>query len=94
MLPSIKRALDSLGENIKLARLRRRISMRLLAARSGVSASTLCRIEAGNGTVSINSYTKVLHSLGLISCIEKLALDDELGRKLQDIELLNGADNE
>ena len=65
ILPKTKRILDELGENIKLARLRRKLSMEQVAQRSNISRPTLVAIEKGAPTVSIGSYLLVLSVLGL-----------------------------
>ena len=93
ILPKTKRILSEMGENIKLARLRRRLSSDQVAERANISRPTLSAIEKGAPTVSIGSYLLVLQVLGLESDFLQLAKDDELGRKLQDEvrELLGGA---
>lgn len=85
--PSVQRLLAELGENLRLARLRRGFSMRLVAERAGISRKTLYSIERGDPGVNLGSYASVLHSLGLHQDLGHLARDDELGRKLQDAEL-------
>lgn len=85
--PSVQRLLRELGENIRLARLRRGFSMQLLAERAGISRMTLYSIERGEAGVTLGNYANVLHSLGLHQDLGLIARDDELGRKLQDAEL-------
>ena len=85
--PSVRRLLTELGENIRLARLRRRFSMQLVAERAGMSRTTLSAIERGEAGVTLGSYANVLHCLGLHTDLASLARDDELGRKLQDADL-------
>jgi len=85
--PSIQRLLQGLGENIRLARQRRGLSMQLVAERAGMSRTTLGAVERGEAGVTIGAYANVLHSLGLHEDIALVARDDELGRKLQDIAL-------
>ena len=79
--------MDEVGENIRLARLRRDITAQQLAERAGISRSTLQSIEKGDAGVSFGAYAKVLFSLGLEQELTELARDDELGRKLQDAGL-------
>lgn len=86
-LPSVARVLAALGENVRLARLRRRIAASLLAERAGMSRVTLRAIERGDPSVSLGAYANVLHSLGLIDDLVAVAKDDALGRKLQDADL-------
>jgi transcriptional regulator with XRE-family HTH domain len=86
-LPAVARLLEELGENIRLARLRRGFSMELVAERAGISRPTLRAVEAGAPGVTLGAYANVLHSLGLHEDLGLLARDDELGRKLQDAKL-------
>lgn len=87
LLPSLQRHLNALGENVRLARLRRGVSMELLAKRAGMSRTTLRAIENGSGSVAMAAYANVLNSLGLQADLSSIAEDDELGRKLQDVGL-------
>ena len=80
--------LRELGENIKLARLRRKLSTEQVAERAGISRPTLLAIEKGKPNVSFGLYAQVLFVLGLIEDLLKVASDDELGRKLQDAKLV------
>ncbi len=88
LLPRQQRLLAKLGENIRLARLRRDLSAEQVAERAGIGRSTLTRLEQGNEGVSINIYIKVLTVLGLDGDIAKVAEDDIVGRRLQDAKLV------
>jgi len=87
LLPKEKRILEHLGENLKLARLRRKYSAELVAERAGISRTTLWKIEKGNAVTSIFTILQVLSVYGLENELLKLAEDDILGRKLQDAKL-------
>lgn len=88
ILPKGQKILALMGENIKLARRRRKISTQQLAERAGLSRATLWQIERGTPTVTMGAYFMVLFVLGLEQDFLKLAADDVLGRKLQDAGLL------
>jgi len=87
LLPRMRETLETVGEQIKLARLRRKFSGEMVAERAGISRNTLISIEQGKPTVSVGHYLNVLKVLGLESDFLLLAKDDELGRKLQDAQL-------
>ncbi|HNC38297.1 MAG: helix-turn-helix transcriptional regulator [Chitinophagaceae bacterium] len=87
ILPSIAKILREFGENIKLARLRRKLSAEQVAERANISRPTLLSIEKGLPGVAIGSYAQVLFVLNLEKDLLKVAVDDTLGRKLQDAEL-------
>jgi len=88
LLPRLTKILEALGEDIKLARLRRKLSAEQVAERAGISRSTLWQIEKGLPNVSIGYYAQVLFVLGLEKNLSSMAADDALGRKLQDAEIL------
>lgn len=88
LLPKYTDLLAKLGENIKLARKRRKLTAVQVAERAGIARSTLYLVEKGEGSVAMGAYFNVLRVLGLQNDFLKLAADDELGRKLQDLDLL------
>lgn len=88
LLPRAQKVVSTLGENIKLARLRRRYSAQQVSERANISRPTLLSIEKGNPNVSIGAYVKVLMVLGLEKDINNVAKDDDLGRRLQDADLI------
>jgi len=83
-----QKILEQMGENIKLARKRRKLTVMQVAERAGIDRSTLYYIEKGNPSVSLGAYFNVLRVLGLHDDFLKLASDDEFGRKLQDLKLI------
>jgi len=87
LLPKHRRILAGLGENLRMARLRRRLSAAKVAERAGISRNTLHLLEKGEGNSSIAVLFQVLVVLGLELDFSKLASDDELGRRLQDAGL-------
>lgn len=91
ILPKAKKILQEMGENIKLARLRRKHSSAQVAERAGISRPTLSSIEKGASNVGIGSYLKVLFVLGLEKDFLSVAKDDILGRKLMDAQLKTNA---
>ncbi len=88
VFPKYDKILGQMGENIKIARKRRKLTMVQVAERADIARSTLHLIELGNSSVAMGAYFNVLRVLGLQDDFLKLATDDELGRKLQDLELL------
>lgn len=88
IFPKYTLLLGRMGENIKLARRRRKLTTTQVAERAGIARSTLYQVEKGEASVTFGAYFNVLRVLGLQDDILKLAADDELGRKLQDLELL------
>ncbi len=90
LLPSQRKTLTALGENIKLARLRRELSSEQVAERAGISRNTLTKIERGEEGVAMGYYFRVLAILRLEKDLLLVAKDDELGRALQDAKLVVG----
>ncbi len=85
MRPSlaVEESLIALGHNLKVARLKRRLPQNVLAERAGVSMSTLCKIENGNGGVAIASYASVLMALDLGTPFSEIGRSDPLGMALE-----------
>lgn len=78
-----------MGEQIKLARLRRNLSIAQVAERATCSPLTVTRIEKGSPTVSIGIYARVLYALQLDDDLLLIAKKDSLGRTLQDLSIKN-----
>ena len=88
LLPKTLKKLSLMGEQIKLARLRRNITEDLVAERAGLSRATVWKIEKGDPSVSMGAYASVLIALGgLDDDLLLIAKDDKLGRTLQDLGL-------
>jgi len=86
VFPAAARQLVALGERVEMARKRRRMTQQTLAARAGISVPTLRKLEQGGAGVSLAALVRILQVLGLARDIDRLAADDELGRRLQDIQ--------
>ncbi len=85
----VKRALRKLGEDIRAARLRRRIPMALMAERVNISRTTLTKVEKGDPSVSLGVYATVLFVLGMIDRLSDLVdtRQDEIGLALEEERL-------
>ena len=84
----LEQKMQTVGEQIRLARLRRNLSVAQVAERATCSPLTVSRIEKGVPTVAIGIYLRVLYALQLDDDILSLAKDDELGRALQDMNMI------
>ena len=84
----LEQKMQIVGEQIKLARLRRNLSMAQIAERATCSPLTVARVEKGSPSVSIGIYARVLYALQLEDDLLHLASEDELGRRLQDLSLV------
>ena len=87
LMPQARKSLVILGQHLKFARIRRRISAAMMCERAGVSHATLTAIEHGKPSVSMAGYMTVLFCLNMHTDMEKVAADDVLGRELQDLRL-------
>lgn len=85
----VKKALSKFGKDIRAARIRRRITMELMASRASISRTTLTKVEKGDPSVSFGTYATVIFILGLTSNLENLfdINNDELGRSLDEEKL-------
>ena len=85
--PRHLRQLSALGERLRAARLRRKLTQAMVAERVGVTLPTIRKLESGDPTSSLATVIRVLQVLGLSQDVDKLAAEDTLGRQLQDSEL-------
>ena len=91
ILPPTEEILATMGKQIKLARLRRKLSTELVAERAGISRASLWKVEKGDPSVAMGIYAAVLHALNnMDKDLLLVAKDDILGRELQDMKLLPG----
>ncbi|WP_445734580.1 helix-turn-helix domain-containing protein [Mariniflexile sp.] len=88
LLPKYQKIFDGIGENIKLARKRRKLTADQVSERAGIHRATLYRVEKGDPSVAIGIYFNIFRVLNLDKDFEQLAADDPFGRKLQDLDLL------
>jgi len=93
LFPKYQKILEQVGENIKLARKRRKLTTIQVAERAGIDRSTLYEVEKGNSSVSLGAYFNTLRVLGLQDDFLQIAADDEYGRKLQDLQLAGSGIN-
>ncbi len=85
----LEQKMECVGEQIKLARLRRNLSIAQVAERATCSPLTIARIEKGAPTVAMGIYLRVLYALQLDDDILLIAKEDKLGKSLQDLSLKN-----
>ena len=87
IFPAAEKALRTLGDNLRLARRRRKITAQMMAERANMSLMTLRAIERGSPQVSMSHYMSVIFCLGFQEDMARVAANDALGRDLQDAEL-------
>ena len=71
--PEASSALARLGEDLAVARIRRKESQKSWAHRIGCSVPTLRRVEQGDPTVSIGIYVTALWMMGRVAALAELA---------------------
>lgn len=87
LFPKDRKIMEQVGAQIRLARKRRGLTTTQVSERADINRSTLQEIEKGSPSVSMGAYFNTLKVLGLSDDFLKLAADDELGRKLQDLKI-------
>ena len=85
--PQAQRRAEALGDRLRLARLRRRMTQNELAERAGTTRLTLARFERGDLSGSVGLLARILGVLGLEADLDRVASDDELGQRVQDVRL-------
>lgn len=87
--PSIlaKRHIRKIGADLRVARLRRRLPMEVVAERALVSRNTLARVEKGDPAVSFGIYASVMQALNLIERLPDVAAEDRVGVELANEQL-------
>ncbi len=79
--------METVGEQIRVARLRRNLTIAQVADRATCSPLTVSRVEKGCPTVAIGIYLRVLYALQLDEDILLLAQADPIGQQLQNNNL-------
>ena len=87
VFPSVQRRFDDLGGRLRLARMRRSMSMVEMAERTGISRDTLHRLERGDASISIAALLTVLSILGMDPDLDHVGGEDQAGRTLQDLAM-------
>lgn len=88
LYPQVQKKLEDLGLRIKLARLRRKLTIEMVAERAKISRFSVREVEKGSPSVAIGIYVNVLMAIGMVKELDNFLADDPLGRMLQDDELL------
>ena len=90
VLPKVQSRFDGLGQRLRLARMRRRMSLAQMAEQTGISRDTLHRLERGDASISIAALLNVLSILGMGPDLDHVGADDLTGRTLQDMAMTRG----
>ena len=86
---SINRAIARIGDDVRTARIRRRLSQKDLAMNMGVSIGTVQRIEAGDPGVSLGNIAMAFLVLNCLAKLEHMLTpsDDEIGATMDRVNL-------
>lgn len=87
LLPGTERLVSDLGERLRLARKRRKLTALQVAERAGMAPMTLRAVEQGSPGATLGAYLAVMQVLGLQADLSKVAAEDVLGRAIQDASL-------
>ena len=88
LYPQVQKKLEDFGHRIKLAWLRRKLTIEMVAERAKISRFSVREVEKGSPSVAIGIYVNVLMAIGMVKELDNFLADDPLGRMLQDDELL------
>lgn len=88
LFPKQKKILTTFGEDLFLAMKRREYTKALVAERTGLDPKTITKVFNGDPGAAIGAYLKVMAVFGMENNFTEMAGHDELGRKLQDLKLL------
>jgi len=85
LIDGVAELLQRVGENIKIARVRRRITIKELANRVHVDERTISRMESGDPSINFKNLVTVLIVLNIADSITNLAHpdDDEVGKAME-----------
>lgn len=91
LFPKQAKILQNFGQDLLLAMKRRGYTQKLISERTGFDPKTINKVFKGDAGVAIGTYLKVMAVLGMEQNFAELAAHDEVGIKLQNIKLLEGA---
>jgi transcriptional regulator with XRE-family HTH domain len=87
--PEAGEELSLLAQHMTVARRRRRMTLRGLAERTGVSIATLSRLERGDPTVAVGTVLQVLSVLGLVKGVSRIiAPENDIEQTLHEVREL------
>lgn len=92
LAPSVARQLFAMGQRIREARIRRKLSVMNFSKQVGIARDTLSRLEKGDPSIALGSYIKTLELLSLEADIDLIALDEAFTQKMLDQELRSWSD--
>jgi transcriptional regulator with XRE-family HTH domain len=74
VLPAaVRRSLARFGHDLAVARRRRRLTVGMMAERTGLAKSTFARLEKGDPSVALGAYAMALYVLGFGEPLGELA---------------------